>query len=195
LAGTVASWAPAPNNTVNALAVSGAQVYVGGAFTAIGGQWRNHLALLRPSTNQVTDWAPEPDGNINAITLNGVTAYVGGAFTTLGGLPQAHVGCLIPSGYVDVPAATAGTPFAVRLSPNPAADRVRIEYTLPVAARVSIAVYDVQGRRVGSALDALQEAGAHATTWERSLARISPGIYFVRFAAGKQSVVRRLALL
>ncbi len=181
---------------MSSLVPTGSQLYVGGAFTAIGGQWRNHLALLRPSTNQVSSWAPEPDGNVNALALNGSTLYAGGAFTSLGGLPQAHFGCLIPTNLVDVPLPAAVVEFALRLSPNPASGRVRIEYQLPEAARVSINVYDVQGRRVGPAFEARQAAGAHTATWDGSATRaISAGIYFVRFQGGSHTLVRRLVLL
>ena len=38
--GSVGPWDPSPNARVNALAVSGSTIYVGGAFTAIGGHYQ-----------------------------------------------------------------------------------------------------------------------------------------------------------
>ncbi len=191
------AWAPAPDDVVYALALFGtSSVYAGGAFTQVGGLTRHNLALLRPGTNSVASWAPEPDGTVNALAASGSTLYAGGAFTSLGGVPQAHFGCLIPTAFVDVTPSVPASVFALRLSPNPTSGRVRIDYDLPEAAHVSIAVYDLLGRRVGVPIELQQPAGARSATWGGSPARgISPGIYFLHFAAGARRAVRRLVIL
>ncbi len=195
---TVAPWAPAPNGVVTCIApVSSNQVYVGGTFTLIGGQPRNHVAYLRASTNSVSSWAPQPSGTVNALLLEGSTLWMGGSFSSLGGLPQARLGCAIPLTDVGVPGPTAPAAFSLSLAPNPTSGRVRLDYVLPVATRVSFAVYDVQGRRVGPAFAAVQAAGAHQATWE--LPSGGPGapagVYFLRFQQGGRETVRRLVVL
>jgi hypothetical protein len=76
------------NNTVYAVAVSGSDVYVGGAFTDAGGN---------PNADRIARW----DGSawqalgsglnswVSAIAVSGTNVYVGGAFTDAGGNPNA----------------------------------------------------------------------------------------------------------
>jgi hypothetical protein len=126
--------------------------------------------------------------------LNNGTLYVGGGFNALGGLPQAHFGCIVQEATLDVPWSRPVAELAMRVSPNPTNGPVRIEYDLPAAARVSIGVYDVQGRRIGPAIEAAQLAGTHTASWTAPEGTAA-GIYFVRMNAGPLHMVRRLVRL
>ena len=63
-------WDPSPSNfsvvygdtgpVVDALAVSGSTLYVGGDFTIVGGQTRMGLAALSTATGEATSWNPSP---------------------------------------------------------------------------------------------------------------------------------------
>jgi hypothetical protein len=85
------SWNPNANDSVNALAVSGSTVYVGGDFTTIGGTARNRLAaidvggtcLTAYSPSCLQSWNPDANGTVYALAVSGTTVYVGGAFTTI----------------------------------------------------------------------------------------------------------------
>ena len=79
---------------VNTLAVSGSAVYVGGAFTTIGGQSRTNAAAVTISDATATAWDPNSDGIVNAITLSGDVAYVGGVFQNIGGQPHLGIAAL-----------------------------------------------------------------------------------------------------
>jgi hypothetical protein len=84
------SWAPALNGQVAVLAVAGSELYVGGDFTAIGGQSRNGIARVSTTGAGLADsaWNPElpPDSNgVGSIALSGTTAYIAGGFTQIGG--------------------------------------------------------------------------------------------------------------
>ncbi|PAP78591.1 glycoside hydrolase [Rubrivirga marina] len=74
---------------------------------------------------------------------------------------------------------------AVRLlstAPNPFSTSTRVSYELREAADVSLAVYDLLGRRVAVLADGPEAAGAHTATFEaRGLAS---GTYLVRLQAG-----------
>lgn len=91
--GSNASWTPAPDNTVNALAVSsdGATLYVGGAFALIGStaQTRNFVAAVSTANpGNPTSWDPSLVGStVTALALSpdGKTAYLGGTFTQAAG--------------------------------------------------------------------------------------------------------------
>ncbi len=77
-------------STVNALAIVGTTLYVGGDFTGIGGALRNRLAsidLTKPLNNigAINSWNPDVNGEVFALAASGTTLYVGGTFDTVGG--------------------------------------------------------------------------------------------------------------
>ena len=69
---------------IDALAVGGQTLYVGGEFATIGGQPRNFLAAVDTTTARATDWNPFPDGPVKSLLISGGTAYVGGSFVQIG---------------------------------------------------------------------------------------------------------------
>jgi len=80
------TWNPAPNNTVNTIAVDGNDIYIGGAFTSIGGQTRNRIGKVNNTTGTADlSWDANSNNYVNSITINGSDVYVGGAFTNIGG--------------------------------------------------------------------------------------------------------------
>ena len=83
------TWNPNANSTVNTIAISGSDIYVGGLFSgsnSIGGQTRNRIAKLN-NTNGNADatWNPNANNTVNTIAISGSDIYVGGAFTTING--------------------------------------------------------------------------------------------------------------
>jgi hypothetical protein len=77
--------------------VSGSTVYVGGAFTSIGGQVRGHIAAIDVATGTPNSWNPNADDDVDALALGGDgTLYAGGAFSSIGALPQAHFAAFSP---------------------------------------------------------------------------------------------------
>ena len=81
-------------------------------------------------------------------------------------------------------------------TPNPAAGRLRLSFTLPVAASVKLIVLDVTGREVATVVDAWQPAGRHEIVWDRRSGRVSaaPGVYFARLQVGHDERVRKFIL-
>jgi hypothetical protein len=74
------------NGTVNAIALSGGSVYIGGTFTNASGVTANRIALWDGA-----NWNPLGTGSANgvsgtvlAIAVNGTDVYVGGTFTNAG---------------------------------------------------------------------------------------------------------------
>ncbi len=81
---------------VNALALSGKTLYVGGRFTSIGGKARNFLAALDATTGKATNWNPDVEsfltaGAVQALRVSGDTVYAGGLFNSVGGKPRRNV--------------------------------------------------------------------------------------------------------
>lgn len=86
--GVVNAWNPNANGTINAILLSGTNVYVGGGFNLIGagGQLtRNNIAALNNSTGVPTTWNPNANNIVNALAISGTTVYAGGRFGTIGG--------------------------------------------------------------------------------------------------------------
>jgi len=51
------------------VAVSGSTVYAGGSFSYIGGQGRNYIAAIDPSTGNATSWNPNSNNNVYKLAL------------------------------------------------------------------------------------------------------------------------------
>jgi hypothetical protein len=83
-------------NNVEALAVVGDEVYVGGDFTSAGGVSANRVARFNTQTNT---WSSLGTGSSNGVSGNNVEAlavvgnevYVGGGFTSAGGVSASSV--------------------------------------------------------------------------------------------------------
>jgi hypothetical protein len=69
---------------------------------------------------------------------------------------------------------------------------VNIHYSVPTVANVSLGVYDVTGRRVGTIVEGSQSQGEHQLSWNAG--HLSSGVYFCRLLAGEQSVTRTLLI-
>jgi hypothetical protein len=98
--GNATLWNPDPHTlalpgSIRTLALGNeGTVYAGGTFTTIGGQPRQSIAALDPSSGLATSWSPDARGGTGAVGLAHVlsialspdkeTVYAGGDFTTIG---------------------------------------------------------------------------------------------------------------
>jgi hypothetical protein len=105
----------------------------------------------------------------------------------------------VNAGEPVVPGSSAGVePVAVggarlEAGPTPFRDRLTIQYA--GAGPLSVDVFDVRGARVARLVDGASGAGRIAWRPAGSGRRVGPGLYFVRLAGPKASVVRRVTLL
>ena len=120
-----ATFDPNANGQVNAIAIDSAgSIFVGGAFTTIGGLGRNRLAKLSLSTGAADPvWNPAADNGVNALALDGAGAlYAGGSFVSIGGQSRNRIAKLSASGTGAVDAAwnanANGTVKALVIGPN-----------------------------------------------------------------------------
>jgi hypothetical protein len=89
------AWNPNPDGyDISVLAIAGDTVYVGGSFTAIGGQARNRLAALDATTGAATAWNPNPDSWVGSLAVSGETVYAGRNFTAIGGQARNRLAAL-----------------------------------------------------------------------------------------------------
>ena len=101
---------------------------------------------------------------------------------------------------VVVSAPDAGIPAIFGLDqnyPNPFNPMTVISFSLPEAASVSLAIYDVRGRRVRLLVDETREAGQHDVVWTGTddLGRQLPsGTYVARIVSAVGTQNRKMLL-
>ena len=77
--------------------------------------------------------------------------------------------------------------------PNPFSGSTAIQYEVPEATHVTVAVYDAVGRRVAVLVDAEQGVGRYTAEWDaRSLAS---GVYLYRMTAGSFTKTMKVSLV
>jgi hypothetical protein len=88
-----------------------------------------------------------------------------------------------------------GTPVSLYCEswPNPFNAAAQIAYYLPRNSPVSIAFFDVLGRRVHMMRFPMQSAGWHRTRWQTD--HLPSGTYFVRLEAAGEATTQRLQLV
>jgi hypothetical protein len=77
--------------------------------------------------------------------------------------------------------------------PNPFNPTSVIRYDLPKSSFVTLRVYDVLGREVGTLVNERQEPGVHQVNWQAS--GFASGVYFYRLRAGSFVQTKKLILL
>jgi len=113
-----------------------------------------------------------------------------------GEIPETGVAAGDPAGGAG--SGAAPLPGAVYLAPgrpNPFRPATEIEFGLPRAATVSLAVFDVAGRCVRTLASGLVPAGVHVVAWDgrdAGGAAAAPGVYYCRLAADGRVLSRTM---
>jgi hypothetical protein len=98
-------------------------------------------------------------------------------------------------GTLDVPRSDlAQATFLSPVTPTPARSSAVIRFTLAAPERVSLAVYDLHGRRVARLLDGASKPAGQHDVWVRTAAWPS-GAYFCRLDAGSTHAVRKMLVV
>jgi len=87
--------------------------------------------------------------------------------------------------------------LAMRMQGANPGPRPRVEFDLLAAGRVSLKVYDVQGRVVRTLLEQDAAPGTFGAQWDGLSddgARVGPGLYFVRLQAGGRTTEKKVML-
>jgi hypothetical protein len=92
--GSVAPWAPDPDNAVHAIELADGTVYVGGDFLSVGGRQRWRIAAVDSVSGAVLPWNCDMESRVSAIVVKGSTVYAGGLFILAGGFPRSYVAAI-----------------------------------------------------------------------------------------------------
>jgi len=106
----------------------------------------------------------------------------------------------VPGTGLDAPIAHVADPMLMLSAPSPNPSRAgsRVDFGLPRAAKVRIAVYDAQGRRIRQIVDAFLPEGRHEARWDGARedgTQAETGVYFYRFEADGARNSRTVAVI
>jgi hypothetical protein len=96
--------------------------------------------------------------------------------------------------------ATAGsniTEFALKsIAPNPTTGPAMIEYTVPRATEVNVALFDLLGRQVATLANGMHPVGQYQVQWDGDVdgGPARPGIYFLRMKGAGVNLTRRIVV-
>ena len=76
---------------------------------------------------------------------------------------------------------------------NPFTGIAQIRYSVPKDMNVNIAIYNLLGQKVATLVNGNKKAGYYTVTWDGS--KLSAGIYFIRFKAGKYNKTLKAMLM
>src|SRR4051794_31409071 len=107
----VRGFQPTANGSVDAMAVLGHKLFLGGDFTAVNRVDRQHLAAVNRRTGGLTSITAEVDGPVWTLLAMQGSVYVGGDFEHVDGLLRTHLFALDASGVLSStwPDQAAGT--------------------------------------------------------------------------------------
>ena len=82
--------------------------------------------------------------------------------------------------------------------PNPFNPETSIHFTVPKMSRVTLAIYDILGRKIRTLLSETKAAGSYNVTWNGKNNQGQPlasGLYFYKLQAGEFSATKKMMLL
>jgi hypothetical protein len=79
--------------------------------------------------------------------------------------------------------------------PNPFNPSTTIQFAMPMAAHISMKVFDTLGREVATVLDEFRTAGAGTVRFDASQYDIAGGVYFYRIQAGTFTQTKTMILV
>jgi hypothetical protein len=93
------------------------------------------------------------------------------------------------TGVYDTPALMPAAFALAEAYPNPFNPSTVVQYDLPVASPVRLAVYDVLGREVRVLVNGWLDAGRHRAVLDAGA--LSSGVYIFRIEAGRFTATKR----
>jgi hypothetical protein len=152
---------------------------------------------IQAPNNGVTTFTITPDSGckIDSVVVNNVNK---GAMTTFSF--QSPSSDQIIRAYFSPITSSVGNEKNIPLTmalydnyPNPFNPKTTIHFDLARDADVSLEVYDMLGRRIGSLVREYKRAGKHSVTFDGS--RLSSGTYYYKMTAENYTAVKKMVLM
>ncbi len=77
--------------------------------------------------------------------------------------------------------------------PNPFNPTTRIDYRLPKASNVTLAIYNSLGQKIATLVEGPRAAGEYSVTWNAS--NLANGLYFYRLETSSTSIIKKMMLM
>ncbi len=172
-------------------------LYVGGEFSAIGGQSRSNLAKLSTTGSGLADasWDPSPNGAVKSLLVDGVgNLYVGGTFTSIGGATSNNIARLAASltGAADAtwsaPTDNFGTNYVASIALSGSGNIVFGGFFSLISGqpRHSVAVVSTAAGVLGAPVNAIYRGG----TINAMAAQSDGGLILGGYFSGAGSLIR-----
>jgi hypothetical protein len=166
--GQLLAWAPQVSGTstnypfpLNALAVSGSNVYIGGGFANVNGQSRNALGAVDRDTGALLPWSPGvPLNNVLALAVSNTTVFVGGDFPQIG-----------TNGPARLAAVDAGSGSVLNWAPLPGG---AVYTLLPAADKLFVGGdFNLMGGALRNFLAAVDASSGSILPWNARISGVS----------------------
>jgi len=79
--------------------------------------------------------------------------------------------------------------------PNPFTGKTSLNLTLEESTHIRIEVYNINGQKVNTLVDAGMLAGQHTISWDAEADGAPEGIYFLRLITNDESITRKVILM
>jgi hypothetical protein len=145
--------------------------------------WGNNADWITGSTSPLSIYDP--------IYVPGIVraSAIGAGHATL------HACGFKEDAIVGAPGGDSPIDLALAASPNPSVGRTRLAFDLPRAGHVTLAIYDLAGRRVRLLVDGMREPGRYDETWDGRAdvgSGRAAGVYFARLQVGGETLTERI---
>jgi hypothetical protein len=135
----------------------------------------------------------------SAMKFRFIARDLGGASLVEAGVDDFMIETLPAAESVESPAGSAPLRFAVEQNrPNPFNPSTEISYTVPSLTRLTLRIYDVDGRLLRTLVDRVVEAGVQTAHWDgrdASGVSVPSGIYYYRVSGDGFEATRKMALV
>jgi len=197
---TGAAWHPLGgsfNFDIHALAAHEDHLYAGGIFTSVGG-----FPIRRLAGWDGQAWRPVGDGcsgGVHSLLSHQGKLWIGGDFLEAGGHNASYLTTWTFHGVTtDAPLHREAVVALRAPHPNPFNPTTTVSFTLPRAADLDLAVFDLRGRRLQTLVAGHRSRGTHHAQWHGTDDRgrtLASGVYLVRLQVDREVATRRVSLI
>jgi trimeric autotransporter adhesin len=192
---------------VTSFAEYGTDIFLGGYFSSIQGQYRYLIAALGRENDSCLSWnahilqSANCDNFVSSIAMKGTSMYIGGSFSSMEtGFNHPFFARFDTQEITSVkgsrfPPCDGKLPRLLNagVSRSGFAGAVHLSYALPTACPVTVRLHTLTGRMITEAVDSRRDAGNH--TLILRVGKAAAGIYLLSFRAGGVNEDRVITLL
>ncbi len=95
----------------------------------------------------------------------------------------------------DVTASTKNNSTTLSAYPNPVSNSASISFDLSQTQKVSVTIYDMNGRLIKTLVDAQMEVGNHQLTWNAKSENVIAGTYLLKMQAGDKIETKKISVV